>query len=145
MSDLEDRDNLRALIARYNIEGDRGNLAGLASVFAADGTLEFSGEGSTGPEAIVQRLGARPATARNPALTVVRHHLTTSQIELDGDEATGRTYFVVMTDIGPDHHGVYVDRFVRTEQGWRIAHRQVRIDWQLPASLFPPLAVRKAS
>lgn len=141
MSDLADREAIRILMARYNIEGDRGNIEGLASVFADDGTLEFGGEASTGPAAIVDRLG-RGSGSRNPALTVVRHHLTTSLVQVDGDEATGRTYFVVLTDIGPDHHGVYVDRYRRTSEGWRIAHRQVRIDWRSPQSLFPPMVVR---
>lgn len=141
MSEPADLEAIRALMARYNIQGDRGNIEGLASVFAENGTLEFGGEASTGKAAIVDRLsnGRGP---RNPALTVVRHHLTTSQVEIKGDEAKGRTYFVVMTDIGPDHHGVYVDRFRRTAEGWRIAHRQVRMDWQSPQSLFPPSAVR---
>ncbi|MET0250038.1 MAG: nuclear transport factor 2 family protein [Sphingobium sp.] len=141
MSDLADREAIHTLMARYNIEGDRGNIEGLASVFADDGVLEFGGAATTGRAAIIERLSGGRGP-RNPALTVVRHHLTTSLIEIDGDGATGRTYLIVMTDIGPDHHGVYVDRFRRTADGWRIAHRQVRIDWQSPQSLFPPSPVR---
>lgn len=133
---------IHELMARYNIEGDRGNITGLAAVFTEDGVLEFGGQASTGQAAIRERLSGGRAP-RNPALTVVCHHLTTSSVEVDGDNARGRTYFAVLTDIGPDHHGVYVDRFRRTPEGWRIAHREVRIDWQSPDSLFAPLAVRK--
>jgi ketosteroid isomerase-like protein len=134
-----DRDAIRQLMAVYNIEGDRGNLPGLASVFAEDGVILFNAEASTGPAAIVARLSGGK---RNPQLSVVRHHLTTALIEIEGDKARGRTYFTVLTDIGPDHHGVYVDRYKRVDGGWKIAHREVRIDWQAPDSLFPPQHVR---
>lgn len=135
-----DREAIRVLMARYNIAGDRGDIATLAATFAVDGVLSFNGEPCTGRPAITARLSG--GGTRNPALTVSRHHLTTSLIEIDGDAATGRSYFHVLTDIGPDHHGVYVDRFARIDGDWRIAHREVRIDWQSPHSLSAPLHVR---
>jgi hypothetical protein len=135
-----DREDIRVLMARYNINGDRGNIEGLAATFADDGVIQFNNESSTGRAAIVQRLSG--GGERNPALTVSRHHLGTSLIEIDGDTAAGRTYFHVQTDIGPDHHGVYVDRFAKIDGQWWIAHREVRIDWQSPHSLNRPQWVR---
>jgi hypothetical protein len=141
MTDEErnDREAIRVLMARYNINGDQGKIDELVATFTEGGTLHFNNEGSTGHAAILVRLSGG---TRNPALTVSRHHLGTSLIEIDGDEATGRTYFNVMTDVGPDHHGVYVDRFRKIDGAWRIAHRQVRIDWQSPHSLNRPQWVR---
>lgn len=139
--EIADREAIRVLMATYNIHGDRGDVETLAATFAEDGVIAFSGEETKGREAIKARLGGGSGS-RKPGFSVSRHHLSTSLIEINGDTAKGRTYFVVNTDIGPDHHGVYVDRFVRTQGGWRIARREVRIDWQADNSLFAPLHVR---
>ena len=137
-----DYEEIRRLMARYNICGDRGDLSGLAATFSEDGVLMSGGTVSHGPAGILGTLRAS-GDARGSALTVVRHHLSTSLVELEEDgRARGRSYFTVFTDIGPDHSGVYVDRFVRTALGWRISKREVRIDWQSETSLFAPLPVR---
>ena len=138
--EAHDRIAIAALLARYNAEGDRGRIEALALTFAPDGCLRFSGQESRGRAAIIARLAA--PSGRNPALSVTRHHLATSAITLLGDRAEGRTYFQVLTDIGLDHHGVYVDALVRLESGWAFALREVRIDWQAPHSLYPRLHVR---
>nr|WP_281061210.1 nuclear transport factor 2 family protein [Sphingobium sp. Sx8-8] len=142
---MSDREAIRQLLAAYNINGDRGRVDLLADTFAEDGVIEFSGERTQGRAAIAARLGGGSRGGeggKSSRLTVTRHHLATSLVEIDGDSADARTYFMVHTDIGPDHHGVYVDRLIRTPQGWRFAHRQVRIDWQAEGSLFGPLHVR---
>lgn len=140
MTRTEDREAIRHLMAVYNINGDRGRVDALGGAFAEDGVIEFSGEATQGRAAIVARLSA--GGTRNPALTLSRHHLTTSLIELDGDRATARSYFQVLTNAGLDHHGHYADTLIRTADGWRIAHRSVRIDYQAPDSLYAPLHVR---
>lgn len=134
-----DRDAIRQLMIRYNIAGDRGQLDELAQVFAPDGVLRFAGEATQGRAAIAARLGGGDS---NSVLIVTRHHLTTSLIKVDGDSAEGRTYFQTLTNIGPDHHGVYVDQFARIDGEWLIVHRDVRIDWQADNSVFAPLHVR---
>jgi hypothetical protein len=134
-----DREAIRVVMAQYNIDGDRSRVASLAALFLPDGKLHFSGSFSTGPAEIEARLGVKN---RNPALTLSRHHLTTSLIELDGAQAQGRSYFQVLTDIGLDHHGVYVDLLEKQDGRWWFKDRQVRIDWQSPHSLFTGLHVR---
>ena len=143
MTDEErnDREAIRVLMARYNISGDRGDIAGLVATFADDGELRFDNETSRGRAAILSRLSGGGDS--NPALTVSRHHLGTSLGEIAGDAATGRTYFHVLTDIGSDHHGVYVDHFRRVDGAWTIARRDVRIDWQSPQSLNRRFWVRR--
>lgn len=136
---------IRQLLARYNLSGDRLRLDELAATFAPDGVLDTGGavlEGRAGIAAGLAGVGggkdAKPAPAGAVPLTLVRHHLTTSHVEMTGpDSATGRSYFHVYTDIGPDHMGVYVDRYVKTDGRWLIAHRRVQTDWVADNSLFP--------
>ncbi len=126
---------IRRTLARYNIAGDRGDLAGLAATFTEDGVLHAPGIHVTGRTAIVARLEQSMA-GHNPALTLVQHNLTTSLIETDGAAARCRSYFVVFTDIGPDHAGSYHDRLVRQDDEWLIAERSARVSWLSPNSLF---------
>ena len=139
-SEHAERAAIAQLMARYTIHGDRGEVKALAACFAKDGVLEFPGARAEGPDDIVTAL---TGGTRDPALTLVRHHLTSSLVQFDGPaSATGRTYFQVYSNAGPDHIGVYVDRFVRLAGGWYFRHRQVRIDWQSPASLFRKFETR---
>lgn len=135
--ELLDRAEIRELITAYNIAGDQGRVQGLGAVFAPDGVLLTTSSAagrleSVGPEAIAERLGSARVGGTGPdrPLEFVRHHQTTCQITLDGpDQARGRTYFLVVSEIGLDHSGLYMDRFRRVDGRWRIAHREVRIDW----------------
>ena len=121
----------------YNTEGDRGRFDGLLATFAADGVLELDRGVFTGREEICAALSpavdAKRAEARaadGPRI-FLRHNLTTRRIEFRGPgEADAWTYFFVVTPIGLDHCGVYVDRFVRQGEQWLIANRRVKIDWQ---------------
>jgi hypothetical protein len=111
--------------------GDRGDFAGLAGTFAEDGMLEGRYPGR-GHQAIIDSLKHRRNAASGPdrPMPYSRHNLTTSLITFqDGTHATGRTYFIVCSDVGVDHCGVYRDRFVKVDGAWRIAHRKVTIDW----------------
>lgn len=140
MADLAaDRDAIRDLLARYTYSGDRGWVDELAGCFAADGLLEYPGATATGPAAILASL---TSATRDPPLTFVRHHITNPLIAIDGDAATARSYFTVHSNAGPDHSGTYDDRLVRTVEGWRFAHRRVRVDWQAEASLFRQMQTR---
>jgi len=140
MVDLaSDRDAIRDLLARYTYNGDRGTVPVLAACFAPDGVLEFPGQIATGPEAVANALSTG---SRDPRMTFVRHHTTNPLIEVNGDLAEARSYFTVITNVGPDHAGTYSDKLVRTSDGWRFARRLVRIDWQAPHSLFRPMATR---
>jgi hypothetical protein len=138
--DSADRNAIRNLMARYSLASDCGRFEALAEIFAEDGTLCFSGQATTGRSQIVARLNQRGP--RNAALTFTRHHLTTSLIEVEGESATAKTYFQVLTNIGLDHCGLYLDEFVKQDGNWHFARREARVDWQAPQSLYPPLQAR---
>jgi hypothetical protein len=124
----------------YNTEGDRGRVDGLLAAFLPEGVLEFHGTAHEGREAIRAALSPRAdavlSTAPDgPRRVFLRHNLTTSRIEFDGEDAADAwTSFMVMSPIGLDHTGVYVDRFVRRDDRWLLARRRVKIDWAAPGS-----------
>jgi hypothetical protein len=147
------RECIRDTMARYNMAGDRARVDEMAEVFAEDGVLETPGYTHRGREAIrgwmqgwrTATAPAAPAKAETPAKAdaaprpakFVRHNITTSQIDFTGpDTARARTYFVVFTQIGPDHSGYYADEFRKVGDRWLIAHRRAMMDWRAPESTF---------
>ena len=139
---MTDTAAIRDLYTRYSYNGDRGRLADLAACFAADGTLEFPGGKGTGTAGVAEALST--GVDVNPARSFTRHHVTNPLIDVsaDGTSATDRAYFSVYCNNGLDHVGTYNDRLCLTAEGWRFAYRQVRIDWQSPSSMSPPITSR---
>ena len=91
--------------------------------------LETADWRAVGAEGVKAQLGGGGRGGGLRAL-LVRHNLTTSLIDIiDAENATGRHYFLVITDVGPDHMGVYVDQYRKVGGEWRFAHRRVQIDW----------------
>ena len=134
------REQIRDVLARYNQAGDRGRLDELALCFAADGALSIKDEPPVrGREAIRERLGgAVRSLASTSARRLLRHHVSSTRIELVSPrEARVRSYYFVVTEIGPDHCGLYLDHFERDGDAWQIAHRRVTVDWKAPNSRFP--------
>jgi hypothetical protein len=144
------REAIRATIAGYTMAGDSRDAEAFAALFADNATLEFAGFPpvpgfrSDGIAQIRQRTSTwsnRPG--EDPSLlntSFIRHNLTSCRIAFTSqDRATARTYFIVYTDIGPDHSGTYDDELVRQGERWLFAHRRITLDWRSPASLFPAL------
>lgn len=133
---------IRHTLAAYNIAGDRLRLDDLAGTFAPHGVLETPTSRMEGQAAIIAGLGRgretgapAPAVQRGP--TFVRHNLTTSLLDLTSEtSAEGRSYFIVFTDVGPDHMGCYVDRLIKLDGRWLFEHRRVFIDWMSEQTLF---------
>lgn len=127
------RTEIRHLQSIYNTAGDRGRIEEVLAVFTEDGALEIPGRTLTGRSAIATFLSGVAETGSDSVdLRGSRHHLTTSCIELDDEDAAqGWTYFFVMRAGQVIQEGTYIDRFTRTSEGWRIAHRRVKILWTL--------------
>lgn len=154
--DLLAREAIRDVIARYTMAGDRLRIDDFAACFTCDGILEsdrvpearafrFAGREAIRAWQTAWRDRAAEGTPVHDA-NFVRHHLTTSQIEVIGpDCATARTYWQAWTRIGADHAGYYLDRFRKVNGRWLIAHRRVRLDWEAEDSLFKPAIERSTS
>ena len=141
---------IRRTIAGYTIAGDSRNAEAYWPLFAEDAVLEFDGFPPVpgfrcaGREEIRARVASwSPVPGEDPSLKLtrfIRHNLTTCQITPTGpDGARAKTYFIVYTEIGPDHMGTYTDEFVRRGDAWLFRHRRIALDWRSPDSLFPPL------
>lgn len=153
LEELLARESIRKTMMSYTIAGDRLRAEDFMAVFTDDAIVEsenvpeqdaFRYEGREALRAWISRWRA-PAESpqQTPKATFVRHHLSTSHIEITGaDAARARTYWVAYTDIGPDHCGHYIDAFRKVGETWLIAHRKVRLDWRSPDSLFTTAIAR---
>ena len=127
------RDQIRALIALYNNSGDRGRIADLASVFAPDGVLQLSKQILEGRDAIERELSSIASGAR-PDVNLIgsRHQITTTRIDMiDDATAQGFIYFFVSRRGTIIEEGTYLDRYVKLPEGWRIAHRRVKMHYTI--------------
>jgi ketosteroid isomerase-like protein len=122
------RDAIRELIARYNHYGDGGRIDEMLELFVADATLTVDGTSYDGRPAIRGMF----ETAVGPAPERIRHHTSTLVIDVDGDNATARCYFQVLTSQGLDHWGRYRDQLGRIGGRWLFTRREVRVDGVTP-------------
>lgn len=143
LADLLAREAIRDLVARYNAYGDSGLLDRMLALFADDAVLEVGDVAYEGADAIRGLFSGtvdRSAGASGGP-TYVRHSVTTHQIDLlDPGHATGRAYFTVLTRVGLDHWGRYLDEYRVVDGAWRFARRRVLTDDFAAESLFRPSA-----
>ena len=146
--ELDAREQIRGLVAAYNALGDRGRFDAVMALFAEDAVMDVGDEGSyegldqirtifTGTrDSILDGNGEGDGAgdgSSGDGPRFLQHHTTGLHITLDGRaEATGHSYFTVMTDHGVDHWGRYQDAYRPVDGHWRFASRRVRIDGTTP-------------
>lgn len=125
-------------LAACSQAGDARKADAYAECFTEDGLLQLA-EAIEGREAIRAWMTA-PSVIPQPkggAPGFISHHLTTSVITFENDEAaTARTYFLVTSAAGLDHNGYYVDALRKVAGDWLIAHRRPRTLWISPTSVI---------
>ena len=134
------RESIRDLVARYNANGDTGRFAQVRELFSTDATMDIgNGHLYQGIDEVMTIFtGTKESTGASTALTHVRHSTTTHQIDFsDATHASGRLYFFVVTDIGLDHWGRYVDSYAVVDSDWKFTSRKVSVDGWASNSLFP--------
>ncbi|MDO7842175.1 nuclear transport factor 2 family protein [Sphingomonas immobilis] len=133
LQEISDRIEIAMLLDRYAGAIDRIDMALLDSVFTPDAAIDYTAFAEWGgiagsyPEIRAWLAAGLP---RSPGF---QHIVANKEIALDGDAATGRILClnpivlpVADTDGRPrvGFHGLwYLDRYVRTAAGWRIAAR----------------------
>jgi SnoaL-like domain len=137
---LEAREAIRDLVARYNANGDSGRFAQVIELFAPDAVMELNdGRQHHGHDEIMTIFtGTRDQVRSGGTPTHLRHLTATHQIDLiDRATARGRSYYQVLTTVGLDHWGRYIDDYRTVDGVWRFARRRVTVDGRSPDSLFP--------
>lgn len=127
-----DQQAIADVAIRYCWALDENRWELLDDVFMPDATAHLgSADLLDGREAIVGRCSA----ALTP-LDDSQHIVSNHQVTIDGDTATHRCYLHAQhirrsAAAGPHYvvAGRYVDRFVRTDAGWRIVHRDLEVMW----------------
>jgi hypothetical protein len=139
--ELTARESIRDLVARYNANGDTGRFDRVVELFAPDAVMDT---GDT-----VERVGleeirsiftnARDRASYGEHSVYLRHMTATLQIDLiDQTAAKGRCYYFVLTAIGLDHWGRYIDEYRTVDGVWKFARRRVTVDGRTAGSLFLP-------
>lgn len=145
------RVQIQHTMAVYATSVDSGDVDGVASTFTEDARLELSGGSVVQGRAAIRAFYAlvigpgRPDRAPGEPLPLLRHHLTTSRVELASPgEAQGWTYFMALTRHGPDHAGRYIDRLVRQEnQRWLLADRCIVVEWYGSPSWYEQVRLKE--
>lgn len=121
--------DIRRLIARLAHLADTGELDEYITLFTEDAAWGGGAQPiRRGREEILAAAQARKRDGLAGPGAGTRHVVTTSWIEIDGEEATGRSvfHFYVETDSESPRLaslGTYCDRFRRTPEGWLLAER----------------------
>lgn len=143
-SEVAARVAIADLVARYNAQGDSGRFEAVLDLFADDAVMEIGDagggdheiyEGKSAIESVFT--GARDNLADQPSAGYLRHFTSTHQIDLTSETtATGRCYFSVLTSVGLDHWGRYIDDYRVDGDRWRFARRRVTVDDYAPQSFY---------
>jgi len=122
---LLDLQCIQRALAIYVVAVDTRDLSLFDQCFVPDAQIILGGVGEMTPTSYREMAG--PALGR---LSATQHHLGLPIIDLDGDKAHARCYFVaqhVRNDLAPKPFlligGWYTDDLIRTEDGWRITRR----------------------
>jgi ketosteroid isomerase-like protein len=131
---------IHEMIARYSHAYDGQDADGFAQVFVEDGVFEIFVPGQAEPSvrlqsrAEIREWAAQRLRARAGRFTSRHHQSGTLFDALTSDAALTRT-MVLVTHQGvteaaprPTDSGVYHDRWRKTPEGWRLAHRAAHVD-----------------
>ena len=130
---VDDRAALRALIDDYARYADRIDNEALAALFTPDGVLRVCERGN--PEPVRQRTGRTEISEAIKGLSryeVTMHLVANHYVGIDGDSATGECYCRASHISDGRNHVMnirYLDRYVRLPEGWRIAERELQVEW----------------
>ena len=137
LSELMAREAIRDLIARYNANGDSGRLDQVLPLFAEDATMQIEKDPARRGHAEIRSIFTEAASkfsGGGPGF-FIRHMTSTLQIDiLDQRSAKCRCYYLVLSPIGLDHWGRYIDEFGLIDGTWKFTTRRVTLDGRSQAS-----------
>ncbi|MBM9458615.1 nuclear transport factor 2 family protein [Nocardioides sp. zg-536] len=144
-SPLDDITAISRLKYRYLRTLDTKQWDEFADCFAPDATADYNGLAFEDPAALVDYM----RTNMGPGVLTM-HHVHHPEIDVDAeapDRASAQWYLhdkVIVDEFRFALEGgaIYTDRYVRTEQGWRIQHTGYRRTYELTWSLDDPAGIK---
>ena len=129
IQEISDRIEINDLLVNYSTAIDRCDFDALDDVFTKDALIDYTTYGG-----IKGSLEEAKAFLKEtlPLFSATQHMISNSSSKIEGDIATGRTMchnpMLSKNKDGSDNLTFlglwYVDKFVRTEKGWRIKERK---------------------
>jgi len=131
LAEIADRLAILDVLAKHSRGVDRADEAILKTAYWPDATVAYGGFNGNAHEFCAVLPGAIRAWART------QHTITNTSIEFRGDRALVETYVTAYhyraAEDGEDQEmtylGRYLDRMEKRGEVWKIAHRQVVMDW----------------
>ena len=145
-AELADRVAIRELVDAYAHCADRRDADGQKALFIEDThfVVYMQGQGSEPTQALDGRGALTPVFEDLNRYQATMHFNGQSTVVLDGDRARGESYCIahhLFTDNGERKLMVawlrYHDRFVKVENAWLFAERNLYVDWTETRPLTP--------
>ena len=125
------------LVTEYCHLVDHGEAEQIADLFSEDGVWKSPEVTMNGQAEVKRGFAARQANVKRMSRHVCNNFLLNI---IDEDHAEGTVYLVLFRHDGepgrrtsplegPQMVGEYRDRFVRTSEGWRFAHREIEVSF----------------
>ena len=125
---LEDKDQIRELMANYCFYSDSGQAENYVNLFTEDCELDLGPHGQYRGKPALLELQRQKGGKSTP----IRHHTTNIVIEINGDAAHVKSYVLVLNlQNGTPAiimSGHYFDRLTKQDGQWRFRRRAVKPD-----------------
>ena len=140
LQEMADRIAIKELIDAYAHDADRRDSEAQSNLFMPDGIIEnYEGEptATNKPDAILKgRKELRNGFATLKKYDITMHFNGQSDLQLNGDTATGETYCLAHQFWNENKQRIlmiigirYYDTFVRANGSWFFAKRKLIFDW----------------
>jgi uncharacterized protein (TIGR02246 family) len=131
---IEDRLEVRDLLARYAECVDTADVEGYADLFLPDGVVHHSGGSVEGRIAIRDWVAGLEKEGRIGPSSNLKHFLGLPVIRGDGQRCTARTYVLIPRlmetgEISTRLAGTYKDEIVKQDGRWKIEKRLIDLDF----------------
>jgi hypothetical protein len=147
---LLDRLELNDLVTRYFCSADERDFDKFRSCFVTGTAVDYSELLPVPAECPVEHVSEVIESAMAEHYGATQHFMGNHTVTIDGNTARGTTYCLAIHQRLPPDEGAprlasalrYIDRFVRTDAGWRIEHRTATRDiaMDLPGRSLSPVA-----
>ena len=121
--DLADRLELHELPGRYGDAIDDRNWDQLRNIFTDDAVFDLTGVGSRRLEGINDIVDFMNVDAEHPKT----HMMTNIYVDVDVEKVTMNFRIVALLGKGLVGTASYYDHVVRTDDGWRVKHRECMV------------------